>query len=104
LATKEWVKIETQISNEFYNLYILKEIVNSARNLRPDYLNNKTKDNAIAAFKQDIYDSLNKIAKFCIPKNLNYEKLLCSLLILARNIEGILYAVISTRMHEKQKE
>lgn len=101
---KEWVKIENQISNEFYNLYILKEIVNSARDVRPYYLENDTKDKALSLFRQNIYDSLNKIAKFCIPKNLNYEKLLCSLLILSKNIEGILYNVITTRMNEKQKE
>ena len=35
---KEWSKIENEISNEFYNIYILKEVVNIARNIRPEYL------------------------------------------------------------------
>ena len=39
---KEWSKIENEISNEFYNIYILKEVVNIARNIRPDYLKKET--------------------------------------------------------------
>ena len=100
----EWVKIENEISNEFYNLYILKELVDSARIVRPDYMKTQTRDRALSIFRKSLYDTLNKVSKFCIPKNVHYEKLLCSMYVLAKNIEGILYTKITTRMRDKQKE
>lgn len=101
---KEWVKIENQISNEFYNIYILKEIVNIARELRYEYINEDDKNSVIKKFSRGIHESLQKISKFCNPKKVNYEKMLCSLYLLARNIEGVLYDIISARMKEKEKE
>jgi len=100
----EWVKIEYEITSEFYNIYILKEIVDTARLVRPEYINSETKEEAVGIFRRSFYDSLNKITKFCVPKNIHFEKLLCSMYVLAKNIEGILYEVIDTRMKEKNKE
>lgn len=100
----EWIKIENEISSEFYNLYILKEIIDVARNVRPEYMRNETREQAIGIFRKTLYETLNKVSKFCIPKNLHFEKLLCSLYVLAKNIEGILYEVIGARMDDKNKE
>jgi hypothetical protein len=101
---KEWVKIENEISNEFYNIYILKEVVNIARNIRPTYLQKDTREDAISIFQKNVYKAINKVSAFCNPKNINFEKFLCSLLLLGENIEGMLYEVISARITEKQKQ
>lgn len=101
---KEWVKIENEISNEFYNIYILKEVVNIARNIRPTYLQKDTREDAISIFQKNVYKAINKVSAFCNPKNINFEKFLCSLLLLGENIEGILYKVMTSRMLEKQKQ
>jgi hypothetical protein len=101
---KEWVKIENEISNEFYNLYILKNIVNAARDIRPNYIKEDTQKVSIIEFKNRVYESINEVTKFCNPKNIDFEKFLCSLLLLAENIEGVLYDIINSRMKVKQKE
>lgn len=101
---KEWVKIENEISNSFYNLYILKGIVNSARKVRPDYMTKNYKDTAVQNFKTDIYECINSVSKFCKPKKINFEIMLCSLLLLARSTEGVLFEIISSRLKEKNKE
>lgn len=100
----EWVKIENEISNEFYNLYILKELVDSARLVRPYYMKSETREKAISIFRNSLYESLNKVSKFCIPKGVHFEKLLCSMFVLAKNMEGILFKVIDARVSDKQKE
>ena len=100
----EWVKIENEISNEFYNLYILKELVDSARLIRPEYMRSETRDRAIAVFRNSLYEILNKVSKFCIPKNVHFEKLLCSMFVLAKNIEGILFEKINKRVRAKKVE
>jgi hypothetical protein len=101
---KEWVKIENEISNPFYNLYILKGVIDAARNARSYYMLKSTSAIAIKMFKDQIYERLGQVSKFCIPKNINFEKMLCSLLVFSRNVEGILYDVITPRMYDKQKE
>jgi hypothetical protein len=101
---KEWIKIENEISSPFYNLYILKCIVDAARVVKLKYININTKSKAISDFKKIIYENINKICKYCQPKNLNYEILLCSLLVYVKCIEGVLYDVITTRILKKEKE
>lgn len=100
----EWCKIENEISNEFYNLYILKEIIDVARDVRPDYMKSSSREKAIGNFRRSLYDTLNKVSKFCIPKNLHFEKMLCSMYVLAKNIEGILFDVIEKQVDKKQVE
>ena len=101
---KEWIKIEREISNPFFNIYILKCIVDSARVVRPLYYRSESRSEAIKIFTHSIYDSLNKVSKFCIPKNLHYEKLLCSLYVFSKSMEGVLYKIMNERMYEKEKE
>lgn len=102
---KEFVKIEKEIGNPFYNLYILKGIVDFAREVRTDYLKDgHYRTSAIKYFKKSIYERINCVSSYCNPKNIHFERMLCSLLCLAKNIEGILFDAVESRMHEKEQE
>jgi hypothetical protein len=100
---KEWIKIENNISSHYFNIYILKHVVNAARNVRDAYLNEHTRKKAVSEFKTSIYDKINTITKFCNPK-LNCEKLLCSILCLSICAEGVMYDYMKMRTTEKQIE
>ena len=101
----EWIKIESQISSDFYNLYILKGLVDSARRVRPDYImGGVERSRAIMEFRRDVLTCVDSVVKFCRPKKLNYEKLLCAVLVLAKCIEGVLYDITETQMTEKRLE
>lgn len=101
---KEFVKIENEIGNPFYNLYILKGIIDVAREVRTDYLQMSSRNEAIRYFKTSIHERIRCVANFCRPKDIHFEKMLCSLLCLSKNMEGIYYDVITSRMKEKEKE
>lgn len=101
---REWIKIEKITRDPFYNMYILKELISSVRLNRHLYLVNDTKDIALRNFKDDILRALGEISKFADPKNVKYEVLMCSLILLGKNMEGILYDIIHNRMKEKEKE
>ena len=101
---KEWVKIENEISDPFYNIYILKGIICSARIVRHLYINIKHRNIALKNFSELVYSRINEVSKFCMPKELNTELLLCSLLMLSKCIENILYKEINKRMKKKIKE
>ena len=101
---KEFVKIEHEIGNPFYNLYILKGIVDIAREVRVDYLRGgKSRKSAIKYFRESIYERVSCVANYCRPKDIHFERMLCSLLCLSRNIEGILFDVVEARMSEKRR-
>jgi hypothetical protein len=100
---KEFVKIEEQIGNPFYNMYILKGIVDAAREIRPDYVKKESRKHALKYFQQVIYQRIDKIAKWCRPKDLHFEKLLCSLLCLGKCVEGVLYDAMFSQMRKKER-
>ena len=100
---KEWVKIETQISNPFYNIYVLKGVVDNARFVMAAYYDTTTRQDAITTFKNGVLDIISSVAKFCRPKNVDYEKLICSLYLLSRSIEGIMHQYTNSIMDMKQK-
>jgi hypothetical protein len=101
---KEWVKIEDMISSVFYNIYVLKGIVKAAGTVRAAYIDLETRNDALLTFQKSLYAKLAEISQFCVPRGLNIEVLLCSMILLAANIEGMLYEFMEVRMKEKQNE
>ena len=100
----EWLKFENQIESPFYNIYILKIIVDNARFVCAAYNDSETSREAVKTFKKNITGNIDRVAKFCNLSKIHWEKLLCSLLVLSKNIEGIFYDVINTRIREKQEQ
>lgn len=101
---KEFAKIEKVINSNYLKLCILKDIVDAARNIRPYYNDESKRHLAVAYFKEELHNSISKVAKFCYPKDILYEKMLCSLYVLAKCIEGVLYDVMKVRIDKKQEE
>jgi hypothetical protein len=101
---KEWIKIENEISDPFFNMYILQGVVEAARHVRAAYYTDETRLTAVDDFQKMTYERINKIVKFCKPKNVHFEKLLCSMIVLAQCMEGVLYDSVKSRMKEKQQE
>ena len=98
---KEWNKIEQTISSVYYNLYILKKIVDAARIVRSDYLNSKFKYRAIAEFKKATFKVIDEVTSFCNPKDINFEVMLCSLYVLSNCFEGIFFDVTNSTLRKK---
>lgn len=101
---KEWVKIEDQITNHYYNLYIMKGVIDSARCVRAAYMDPETSKNAVTDFSEMVNTTIGEVSKFCNPKNLNYEKMLCSLYVFANNVEGIYHKYIKEESANQKEE
>ena len=97
----EFVKIEKEVGRPYYNLYILKGIVDVAREVAADYAAGIP--TAVLYFSRSVQERINVMADYCTPEDIHWEKMLCSVLCLARNIEGVMYDVVSTRMREKER-
>lgn len=88
---QEFVKIEEQLGHHFHVLHILKDIVEIARIVHADYIDSSKRHISVATFKQFVYDRVDKVASFVKLDNIHFEKMLCGLLCLARNMEGVLH-------------
>lgn len=99
----EFAKIEKEIGTPFYCMYVLKGIVDAARTVRVDYRNKDTRKHAVDFFRHSLHERIDGVAKFCRPKDIHYERMLCALLCLARCIEGILYQHVHQRMEKKRE-
>lgn len=101
---KEFIKIEKELGNSFYCMYVLKGIVDTAREIRAEYENLSTRKEAVAYFQRSVFEIIDSVSKFCSLKNIHYERLLCALYCLSRNIEGVLYNVMISRINKKERE
>ena len=100
----EWVKIENEITSVYYNLYVLKGLIDAARYVRSSYMEPSTSPAAVIEFRNMVNTRIDEISKFCIPKNVNYEKMLCAIYVFTTNIEGIYYDIIKDNIENKEKE
>lgn len=103
LVMEEFQKIENEIGSDYYLLYIFKKIIELAKTHKQAYMNDSTRVQAVKDFKIGIYEVLSSISKYCNPK-LNAEKLLCGIILWAKQTEGILYNVCLERMQEKNRQ
>lgn len=100
---KEFSKFENEITTPFFCLYLLKGIVDSARTVRRDYVQEATKEKAVGYFKTAILERLDSISSFCRPKDVHFERMLCSLLCLGKAIEGVLFQAMTERVAKKNE-
>ena len=103
MIVDEFHKIEMEISSVFYNLYIFREIVNSARLVKDMYSKRETMTEATRMFKNNCLNTISTVAKYCNPK-LDWDKLLCSLIVFSRKMEGMIYEHMSPIIKEKNEE
>ena len=101
---REFSKIEKEIGSEFFCLYILKGIVDAARQVRHDYIRKDTREQAIGYFRQATLERIDSVSKFVTLKDIKYENMLCSLLCFARCSEGLMYEFMNDLVAEKDKQ
>ena len=101
---KEWRKIECEFDDSNQCIYIFRCMVNAARDVRDIYSNIKEREKAVDEFKHKVYDAILSVSKFCSPKPLRFEVILCSIFVLAKNIEGMLYKIMKKYTRDREKE
>ena len=57
--------------------------------------NQKDVKAAVSTFRKDTYSLISKVSKFCSPKNVNFEILLCAIYVFSTASEGMLFDIMS---------
>ena len=90
---EEWIKIENSIGSVYFNMYIFKGIVESARTNIPIMLQGKVED-AIRQFRIDVLKIIDEVSQYCNPKGVDYGKLLANIHIFTYSMEGKIMELI----------
>lgn len=100
---KEFNKISTEINDDDISVYIFRKIVDIAGLVRADYLLGKME--SVDRFEKMLGNQLYSTIKyFKIPSGILFEKLLFSILYIARGMEGILYRLMDIREYERRQQ
>ena len=103
ILISEFYKIEREISSDFYNMYIIKKMVESTINNREIYMDKTTREEAILNFRNDILSTIDSVVHFCNPK-INWEKLLCCLLCMSKCMENICHDKLKKLLSLKKSD
>jgi hypothetical protein len=103
ILVTEFYKIEREISSDFYNMYIIKKMIESVIKNREIYMEKTTRELAVSNFRKDILDTIDSLVNFCNPK-INWEKLLCCMLCLSKCIENICHEKLKKLMSIKKSD
>lgn len=98
----EFIKIENVIRDSTSLTYILKRIVDLTRTIQVNYL--LKREETILYFTQSVYAILDSVSKYARPQGIRFEKLLCSLLSLAKSIEDMLFRYSIKKLSRKFRE
>jgi hypothetical protein len=104
LFLKEFVKIENQIGSDYYAVYMLKCVVDCAREVAFDYVSKTRRGGAVERFKNLVFEKVDTVAKFCTLRGVNFEKLLCGLICFSRCMEGVYYEVMQKQVARKERD
>ena len=82
-------------------MYILRKLIDLARDVKKYYI--KSPRETIEHFKQELLKIIDTLVEFFNPKDLDYEKLLCSTYVFSECCEGILYEAVKEKIEEQDE-
>lgn len=101
---REFTKIEQKIETTVHLFYILKTIVDSARHLYDLYIDETTRKEAVSQFKNDVFEGISVVAKFCTIPSIHFERMLCGLYSFSECANGYYYKEMQKRYAIKKSE
>jgi len=100
----EFTKVEEEISNLFYTLYIFRQMVDIARGIRTIYMDPTTREKAVGYFQAELFTRVNAVARFCSLKTFKFEKILCALYVFQEQLQYQLHYQLHELMMEKEHD
>lgn len=101
LFIREFAHIEYEINNPLYSLYTLRNIIDTARPLKDAYMDESTRRQAVTYFENQILYEVNTVVRFCRLREVDFEKLLCSMFAFGEQLEFQLYHLLNKHMKSK---
>lgn len=99
----EWKKIECEITSPYYNLYLLKIIVEILIEIKNVYRENEDNSELIISFSNKMFYAIKQVAAFCNPKKIDYKRLIDGMYLFSKAISYIYTEEINRVISLKNK-
>lgn len=101
---EEFVKFEERILSKTLLNYILKIFVKYVKQYRSSYIQSGEESEwAVIEIKKQFLEEYTQIINYHVP-HINYEKMICSLLLMTQCMEGLFYDTLQKRYEEKDRQ
>jgi len=101
---EEFAKFEERIASKTLLNYVLKLFVKRVKEFRASYLKEGEESEwAVFEIKKHFLSDYTALVNYHIP-TIDYEKMICSLLLLAQCMEGLYYDTLQKRYQEKDRQ
>lgn len=101
---REFDKISEQFSRQHFPIYILKSIIDIARDIRYDYsLGGSSRIHAMKFFRDQLFGIVENLGDYVDLKNVSFETMLCALYCFSDRMEGFFYLLLHQKTQNKQK-
>lgn len=102
---EEFIKFEERTTSKTLLNYILKIFVKYVKQYRVSYISENVDENkwAVLEIKRNFLDEYTQILNYHIP-DIDYDKMICSLLLMSQCIEGLFYENLQKKYEEKDKQ
>jgi hypothetical protein len=97
----EFRKIEDEINDTFYTLYVFHHMVIIALEVEKRYRKPATRTKAIQEFADRVFGIVYSVAKFVQLKNVHWELLLCSLFVIQEQLAGRMFELMQQLVQRK---
>jgi hypothetical protein len=101
---KQFAKFEMHVQSSYSRLRILRAVVETARSVMAKYYNKKKQREAIIEFQSNVLREVDEIARHVSVGDINFEKMLCSLLLFGRAFEGYLQKKLGTFLAARHRK
>jgi serine/threonine protein kinase len=98
----EFEKIEREINNTFYALYVFRNIIDIAKLIKSEYVNDP--ENSVAKFKKGCINCIDTIAKFCTLKDVDFKILLLAIYTFGQQLEVELSTRLQSYIRDKNNQ
>lgn len=101
---EEFVKFEERIISKTLLNYVLKVFVRCVKTYRSSYLKGGDESSwALLEIKKEFLNEYTSLVNYHVP-SIDFEKMVCSLLLFAQCLEGLYYDTLQKRFTEKDKQ
>jgi hypothetical protein len=101
---EEFVKFEERISSKTLLNHVLRIFVNLVKEYRTSYLRGGEETEwSIFEIKKQFLEKYTQLVNYHVP-SIDYDKMICSLLVMSQCLEGLFYEYLEKRYTEKDKQ
>ena len=104
IFVREFAKIEHEMQNMFYTIYVFRHIVDFAGELRQSYQDEQSREKAVTTFGRQVFETVRTVAEYCTLSKVDFDMMICALFVFQDHLEAQLKSMQEKLLAQKERE